>query len=267
MNLLQEFKDKPFIEAVQSFFKKLNVPFNVIEVLQTDPINIIGDKKCNQNIKAIYPFGIVTDAIFNQEETKITQTDLENEKYEGILLFGVDVSKTNPTRSDLAEITRQINRAFTKLPVVVVFKYGNQLTFANAERIDYEQQWREGEKVGKVSMLKDIEINNTHRGHNAILKQLIVNTGTRNKVKSFNQLYYYWQAIFSISVLNKDFYEEIIVWFNKAVKDIKIPDQPAGSEKHKDFAVRLIARLIFIWFLKELKVVKDELLLPDPGES
>ena len=75
-------------------------------------------------------------------------------------------------------------------------------------------------------------------------------------------MYYYWQSVFSISVLNKTFYEDIIAWFNTAIKEIKIPSQSAGSEKHKDFTVRLIARLIFIWFLRELKVVKVELLLP-----
>ncbi|MBL0267157.1 MAG: hypothetical protein IPP99_00315 [Chitinophagaceae bacterium] len=118
-------------------------------------------------------------------------------------------------------------------------------------------------------MLKDIDTKQPHRGHLAILKQLVIPTTGSKAVKSFTQLYYYWQSVFSISVLNKNFYEDIIAWFNKAVKDIKIPDQTAGSEKHKDFTVRLIARLIFIWFLKELKVVKDDLLLPefDNGED
>ena len=69
MNLLHDFKDKPFIDAVQSFFENLKVPFNVISDLQTDPINIIGDKKCNEIISAIYPFGIVTDEIFDNKET------------------------------------------------------------------------------------------------------------------------------------------------------------------------------------------------------
>ena len=121
----------------------------------------------------------------------------------------------------------------------------------------------------KVSLLKDIDTKQPHRGHLAILKQLVIPTTGSKAAKSFTQLYYYWQSVFSISVLNKNFYEDIIAWFNKAVKDIKIPDQTSGSEKHKDFTVRLIARLIFIWFLKELKVVKDDLLLPefDNGEE
>src|SRR5690606_8537356 len=187
--------------------------------------------------------------------------------YDGILIFGVTLkNRPNgllPTRSQLAEISRAFNREFYYTPVVIVFKYGNYLAFANTERLKYKQEWREGEKAGKVSLLKDINLQQPHRGHLAILKQLVIPTTGSKAVKSFTQLYYYWQSVFSISVLNKNFYEDIIAWFNKAVKDIKIPDQNAGSEKHKDFAVRLIARLIFIWFLKELKVVKDELLLPE----
>lgn len=214
MNLIEDFKNKPFIEALQSFFKNLNVPFNVVSEYQTNPINIIGDKKCNEIISAIYPFGIVTDSIFdkNNLEKKITQTDLQNEKYEGILLFGVEVSKTKPTRSDLAEITRQINRAFGKLPVVVVFKYDNQLTFANAERIEFKQQWREGDKIGKISMLSDVNIDKTHSGHLRILELLSVAKITeydrKNKANSFNEIYKGWQRVFNTSILNEQFYKD-----------------------------------------------------------
>ena len=202
MNLLHDFKDKPFIDAVQSFFENLKVPFNVISDLQTDPINIIGDKKCNEIISAIYPFGIVTDEIFDNKETTITQADLKSDKYPGILLFGVEVSKDKPSRSDLAEITRQINREFNQTPVVVVFHYANKLTFANAERIEYKQTFREGEKMGKVSMLKDIEINNTHRAHQVILAEL-----GKYKAKSFDELYKYWQEKLNTKVLNNKFYQ------------------------------------------------------------
>jgi len=164
--MLHDFKNKPFITALKSFFEGLNVPFNTISEYQTSPQEVIGDKKCNDQIAAIYPFAIVTDAIFNYDTVAdtITQADLKQAKYEGILLFGVEL-KGHPTRSDLAEITRQINREFSKTPVVVIFKYGDYLTFANAERIDYKQTWREGEKVGKVSMLRDINFQNIHSGH------------------------------------------------------------------------------------------------------
>ena len=211
----------------------------------------------------------MNDAIFegNQTFKNLAQVKKLKTDYDGLLLFGVKLKTRKDglliTRSQLAEITRAFNRTFPYTPVTIIFKYGNLISFANSERIKYKQEWREGEKVGKVSLLKDIDTQQPHRGHLAILKQLVIPTTGSKAIKSFTQLYYYWQSVFSISVLNKNFYEDIIAWFNKAVKDIKIPDQNAGSEKHKDFTVRLIARLIFIWFLKELKVVKDDLLLPE----
>jgi len=212
---------------------------------------------------------MVNDAIFEGTETfnNLAQVKQLNGDYDGLLIFGVTLKKRADdlpiNRSQLAEITRAFNRTFPYTPVTIIFKYNNLISFANSERIKYKQEWREGEKVGKVSILKDIFIKLPHRGHLAILKQLIIPTAGIKAVKSFTQLYYYWQSVFSISVLNKNFYEDVIDWFNRAVKEIKIPDQLPASEKHKDFTVRLIARLIFIWFLKELKVVKDDLLLPE----
>ncbi len=259
MNLLLDFKTKPFIEAVQSFFKNLNVPFNVISNLQTDPKNIIGDKKCNENIEAIYPFGIVTNEIFNNPETKITQADLKNDKYEGVLLFGVALSKEkqNPTRTDLAEIARQINREFSQTPVVVVFHYANKLTFANAERIDYKQTWREGEKVGKISMLKDIEIEKPHRAHQDILKEL----GT-HKAINFDELYQYWQKVLNTKELNKVFYKELFNWYLWAVQKVQFPKPENDTTENKTYqsqaVIRLITRLIFVWFLKEKKLIPSK---------
>jgi hypothetical protein len=263
MNLLQDFKDKPFIEALQSFFKNLNVPFNVISEYQTDPINIIGEKKCNQNIKAIYPFGIVTDAIFDKdkEETKITQTDLENEKYEGILLFGVEVSKTNPSRSDLAEITRQINRAFAKLPVVVVYKYDDQIAISNAERIDYKQTWREGEKVGKVSLLCDINVNKTHSGHLRILDLLSIEKirefDRKNKVNKFSELSKGWQNVFNTSILNEQFYKDYQQLSVKLIKHI-YPNQEKDKLKAHQGALNLLNRMMFVYFIQKKKWLMND---------
>jgi tRNA1(Val) A37 N6-methylase TrmN6 len=271
--MLHDFKNKPFITALKSFFESLNVPFNSISDYQTSPEEVIGEKKCNEIIDAIYPFGIVTDAIFKQDETKITQADIKNDKYEGILLFGVEISKEKPTRSDLAEITRQINREFAQTPVVVVFKYGNQLTFANAERLDFKQTWREGEKVGKVSMLRDIDYNNVHSGHERILNNLSIPRTGKNAVTSFEILYHYWQGVLSVSILNKTFYNELSNWYFWAIKEVVFPNEPNQIERALDneaFAealkehkgknvIRLLTRILFIWFIKEKGLIPDEI--------
>jgi hypothetical protein len=268
---LQYFIEKPFINALKAFFGELNVPVNYFGNLPAAPADILGEKynpdnATHQLISDIYVLGMVDDAAFGNDSTGrdvACNVSAITADYDGILIFGVTLKIAEPTRTQLADITRLLNRAFPYTPVTVVFKYGNQLALANTERTKYIQQWREGEKVGKVSLLKDIQTNNTHRGHLSILNELKIQTVGNNAVKSFAQLYFYWQSIFSISILNKVFYGEAIEWFNIAIRKIKIPGEDSESEKHKDFVVRLIARLIFIWFLKELKVVKEELLLPE----
>ncbi len=273
MNSISKFHSEKFINALKAFFDELKVPVDYLAEEPASAADILGERFKSTNeahklITDVFALGIVNDAIFDGTETfqNLAQVKRLKADYDGLLLFGVTLKNRKDglpiTRSHLAEITRAFNRTFPYTPVTIIFKYGNMISLANSERIKYKQEWREGEKVGKVSLLKDIDTHQPHRGHLAILKQLVIPTSGSTAVKSFTQLYYYWQSVFSISVLNKNFYEDIITWFNKAVKDIKIPSQTAGSEKHKDFTVRLIARLIFIWFLKELKVVKDDLLLP-----
>ena len=273
MNLIS-FKEKSLFEAMKSFFLELNVPVSEITENPADPQDIVSTY-FNENNEAhalmgnVYFLGMVNENVFSGEENEDSLESIKaiKEDYDGLLIFGVELkerdSHLTPTRSQLAEITRLFNREFNYTPVTIIFKYNGHIAFANSERLKYKQEWREGEKIGKVSLLRDIDIENTHRGHLSILEQLKVPRTGRNAILSFSQLYYYWQSVFSISVLNKTFYEEVIIWFNKAIKDIRIPGQAAGSEKHKDFVVRLIARLIFIWFLKELHVVKEELLVPE----
>ena len=273
MNSIIKFHTESFINALKQFFEELKVPVDYLADEPASPIDILSERfkatnEAHKLIADVYALGMVNDGIFEGTKTfkNLAQVKKLKADYDGLLLFGVTLKKRQDnlpiTRSQLAEITRAFNRTFPYTPVIIIFKYNGFISFANSERIKYKQEWREGEKVGKVSLLKDIDTQQTHRGHLAILKQLTIPTTGSKAVKSFTHLYYYWQSVFSISVLNKNFYEDIIAWFNQAVKDIKIPDQIAGSERHKDFTVRLIARLIFIWFLKELKVVKDDLLLP-----
>lgn len=265
---LKIFSELSFLQALRAFFNELNVPVNYIAEEPDSAKNILKsnyrDTVAFRLVDDVFFLGMVDDAAF--EGRGSLDTEKIKSDYEGLLIFGVTLGchekAYNPTRGQIAEITRAFNREFLYTPVVVVFKYGNQIAFANTERLKYKQAWREGEKTGKVSLLKDIEIENTHRGHISILDQLKIPRTGRGAINSFSELYYYWQSVFSISVLNKVFYQEIIQWFNLAITEIKIPSESSGSEKHKDFTVRLIARLIFIWFLKELKVVKEELLLP-----
>ncbi|MEA5480389.1 hypothetical protein VB774_22375 [Pseudanabaena galeata UHCC 0370] len=174
-----------------------------------------------------------------------------------------------PTRSQLAEISRAFNREFCYTPVVVVFKYagadGEYLAFANTERSKYKRN-QEGEKAGKVTLLRDVSISNIHAAHEKII------FGDKNfkglkidpiKINSFKKLYDYWQTVFSLQALNDQFYADLQDWFYYASQQIKLPFRPdyvPEKENIKNFLVRLLARTMFCWFIKEKGLIKPEIL-------
>ncbi len=91
-----------------------------------------------------------------------------------------------------------------------------------------------------------------------------VNTPTKfliskGKVLDFEDL----KSRFSIEVVNKEFYKEISYAFTKLVSGmLKLPDSTDKSQTNLEFAVRLIGRIIFCWFLKEKKNKDDVALVP-----
>ncbi|MEX2335807.1 MAG: hypothetical protein WD555_00880 [Fulvivirga sp.] len=193
------------------------------------------------------------------------------------MVFGVTLKdRPNgllPTRSQLAEISRAFNREFYYTPVMVVFKYQNYLAFANTERFKYKQEWREGEKAGKVSLLRDIHIEKPHSGHERILAELQIPYKGNKKVDSFAKLYAYWQEVFSVSLLNKKFYQELSSWYFWATSKVTFPGEPTPEDAHIKNAklddllqehratnvIRMLTRLLFVWFIKEKKLIPEEL--------
>lgn len=279
MNSIQLFNTQPFINALKALFKDLKVPMNYVADEPTTAKEILKDTyKENdsfQLIDDVYFVGMVDDAAF--DGNKSLEADKIKSDYDGILIFGVTLkNRANgllPTRSQLAEISRAFNREFYYTPVVVVFKYGNYLAFANTERLKYKQEWREGEKAGKVSLLRDIHIEKPHSGHERILAELQIPTTGTKKVDSFAKLYTYWQEVFSVNLLNKKFYQELSNWYFWATKHVAFPGEPIITDAHhkntklEDLlqahratnVIRMLTRLLFVWFIKEKKLIPEEL--------
>lgn len=267
MKSLSSFKSAPFITALTAFFQELKVPVNYIADEPSNPKDILGEKYKSGNpahllIEDVYLFGMVDDAVFEGKNNFKSIEQVQNLKkdYDGLLIFGITLKNTSANRSQLAEITRLFNKTFPYTPVTIVFKYGHYISFANSERIKFKQEWREGEKLGKVTMLKDIDTNNPHAAHLKILSGLAIE---ENTVDTFSKLYSYWQAVFSLQTLNDQFYADLQAWFYYASQNIKLPFKPDyinEKENIKNFLVRLLARTMFCWFVKEKGLIKPELL-------
>ena len=273
MTSLKNFATQPFIIALKGFLDSLHIPFNAISDMPTNASGIMGElyksqNKAHQIVGDVYWVGIVNDAIFEnnnpifKDEWTVDKIKNITQTYEGLLIFGVEIEGI-PTRSQLAEITRDFNRTFPHLPVMVIFKYNHLLAVATSERSPYTQNWREGEKIGKVKIVRDVDVNNPHRGHLLILRELAIERSGKNAVQSFADLYAYWQKVLDVSLLNKRFYRELFTWYLWAVQQVKFPkpnDEPLDDHAHQSISViRLLTRLIFVWFVKEKNLINNDI--------
>lgn len=67
---------------------------------------------------------------------------------------------------------------------------------------------------------------------------------------------------FSVEVLTKAFYQELSDWYAWAVKVVRFPnklDDTTDDDKYNhEAAIRLVTRLIFVWFLKQKQLIPEE---------
>ncbi len=74
------------------------------------------------------------------------------------------------------------------------------------------------------------------------------------------------QDAFSVEKLTKEFYKELSDWYFWAIKNVSFPNDvkdDADDEKYNsENIIRLITRLVFVWFLKQKGLVKNELFDP-----
>lgn len=67
---------------------------------------------------------------------------------------------------------------------------------------------------------------------------------------------------FSVEVLTKEFYQELSDWYAWAINIIRFPndinDKDDDAKFNNEGAIRLITRLIFVWFLKQRRLIPDE---------
>ena len=68
-------------------------------------------------------------------------------------------------------------------------------------------------------------------------------------------------ARFSVEALTKEFYTELFAWYEWAAEKagVRFPNAVGDLSKTKEHLIRLITRLMFVWFVRERGLVPDEL--------
>jgi adenine-specific DNA-methyltransferase len=263
---LNLFNTTNLFEAATHLFKQLGITLNsnTTEPLPLKDVlkHYYKDNDTFKSVDKTYFIGIIDDSVFKvtgmfDKNYSYKEAIEQGEKnYNGLMLFALELNR-QPTRTEISELTRAFNRISQKMPVALLLKYivDKQAVFSIAisERFKYLQNWREGEKVGKIIMLRDIYTQNPHTGHIRILQDLVKPAG----VNTYAQLHQHWLQVLDISILNKKFFQELSNWYFAVMDKVSFPDD---VEKNKEIRnatnlIRLITRVIFIWFLKEKQLV------------
>mgnify|MGYP001587704309 FL=1 len=176
------------------------------------------------------------------------------------VFLAIELKNDHHTRTELAQITRSVNRVFD-MPAMIVFKHGPLLTLSIINRRLHKRDDSK-DVLEKVTLIKDIQIASPHRAHIEILFDLSVDElRQKHAFSNFDELHTAWRKALDSSELNKRFFREVANWYFWAVQNVTFP-KDAGENKdirNATSVIRLITRLIFCWFMKEKGLVSDDL--------
>mgnify|MGYP001810862807 CR=1 FL=1 len=161
-------------------------------------------------------------------------------------------------RSVLRQITHSLNQQF-QMPVIVLFRY---MGLASLSIIDFRLNKKDNTKdvLGKVTSIKDIVLKQPHRAQLDILFALsLANLKEKFTIKHFAQLHTAWQKTLDTKTLNDQFYRELSYWYFWAVQRVRFPNPQQEAHHSETQVIRLLTRLMFIWFIKEKGLVNANL--------
>ena len=196
---------------------------------------------------------------------------VDNTVIESYLFFAIELEKAEYSRSALAQITREVNKVFP-MPVLIVFKHGTGITLSVINRRLNKKDDRK-DVLEKVTVIKDISIEKPHRAHIEILFDLSFEELRRvQKFVNFVELHNAWQKTLDTKELNKRFYRELSNWYFWAIHEVLFPASSLEGDKKGLFQkddkvrehnaknlIRLLTRILFVWFIKEKNLIPDEL--------
>lgn len=246
--------------------------------ISTSPLVFLGDLQIDPSklaeatprIKAIhFLFQLTGDELpaLSRNSTPQTGISFQQGAIDSFVFLAVDLDDGAWSRRELVSIVREINRGFA-MPAIILFRHGSKATLAVIDRRANRRDPSRDVVGGRISLVKDIDLASPHRAHVEILTDLSLASIARKKPPTdFRDLYDRWIETLSAAELNKRFYAELADWFAWASTNpdlVTFPKgQPADNGGKEVGLIRLLTRLMFVWFIKEKGLVTDDLFNQD----
>ncbi len=220
------------------------------------------DKGLFERWKSVeFLFQITDDEVRNAgAQGTLFDSGYDHGNYRSYLFFALDLKKNHYTRTQLADITREINLLFD-MPAMLLIRHNGALTFSIIDRRLHKKD-QSRDVLEKVKLIKDIRYQDPHRAHTEILHDLSLQSlMAKHECRDFKQLHEAWRTSLDTNELNKKFYRELADWYFWALDHVEFPADVEKDEATRNATnvIRLLTRLIFCWFLKEKGLIPAEL--------
>ncbi|MEI6744741.1 MAG: N-6 DNA methylase [Methylococcaceae bacterium] len=226
---------------------------------------------CSEWINAPFLFQLAQDNLSNIQSLL---TEVDGTIIESYMFVAIELEKSEYSRTQLVTITRELNKS--PQPVLILFKHGDTLTLSVIHRRLHKRD-ESKDVLEKVTLLKDIRISDPHRAHVDILADLAFDNLNLKAGASFVDLHNAWQSVLDTKTLNKQFYKELSQWYFWAMKEVYFPDaenieaikggvfedENKVREHNAKNLIRLLTRLLFVWFIKEKNLIPEQLFNED----
>lgn len=225
----------------------------------------------------------LTDDDLARTATLFKETEVNPGLLRSYLFFAIELSGENHAvngiyaRGKLTSIARQINRVFP-MPVMVFLKHqvaGKpvlSITVINRRRNKISS---DKDVLEKATIIRDISLEEPHPGHRQILASFslpLLKHPKRLPIDNFDALHTCWEKIFNVELLNRDFYEDLANWYFWAKKYAHFPLYDEAHDRYELFndsekvkehesknLIRLLTRVLFVWFIKQRGLVHESL--------
>ena len=187
-----------------------------------------------------------------------SQIQVDNTIIESYVFLALRLHGSSYNRTQLSQITREINKLFP-MPAMLLFQHGRTLTLSIINRrLGLRDPSRD--VLEKVTLIKDINFSYPHRAHIDILCDLSLKPlNQTHRVRNFVELHRAWEQTLDTEELNKKFYRELFAWFEWTVEEAEFPTDENRTLKPEEHVIRLITRLLFVWFIKEKGLIAEAL--------
>ena len=236
---------------------------NFIHKFPAENENTKTEQEFRKNAKSIELVSQVgSDEIAYSQPDRFESRTFDGGLIKSFVFCAVELKDKDYSRSKYAQFTREVNKRLP-LATVVFFRVENRLTIGFVGRRQHKRD-QNLDVLEQVTLIKDIRLNKPHPAHRDILFELSLDECAKwmadhKKQENFDGLLEAWLARLDTEPLNKKFYRELFNWFEWAVAEGKFPTDKNRTLKPEEHVIRLITRLLFVWFIKEKGLVADEL--------